>query len=84
MSRFHGNNDARQKRDRAAAAALLPCPCYRCGLPVTADMPWDVDHDPPRSQPGSRMVGPSHRSCNRRHGDGTRRRKSIRGALRSW
>ena len=64
-----------RSRLRARYAHLLPLPCLRCGLPVLPDEPWDLDHRTPQSVDSSRAsvldpdnVWPSHRRCNRRHG----------------
>lgn len=49
-------------------ASTLPAPCYRCGGVVEPDDAWDLEHDPPWSEGGRRVVGVSHSSCNRAHG----------------
>jgi hypothetical protein len=62
---------------RKIAAALLPCPCYRCGRLVTADMRWNADHPTARvhaeaqgipEHEQDRTVVPSHRSCDAKAG----------------
>ena len=55
-------------RARAAWAARLPLECYRCGQVVEAGDDFDLEHDPPRSQGGTKVVGVSHPRCNRGHG----------------
>lgn len=53
---------------RAEWSSRLPLPCYRCGVVVESGAEFDLEHDPPRSQGGTRVVGVSHPSCNRSHG----------------
>lgn len=62
---------------RKVAAALLPCPCFRCGRIVTADMRWNADHTISRVEAEAmgipqheqdRMVAPSHAHCDASHG----------------
>ena len=55
-------------RARAAWLERLPLPCYRCGDVVQLGDDFDLEHDPPRSQGGTRVVGVSHPYCNRAHG----------------
>lgn len=62
---------------RKTAAAMLPCPCFRCGRMVTADMKWNADHPIARvdaeaagipQHEQDAMVVPSHRSCDAKAG----------------
>lgn len=62
---------------RKIAAAQLPCPCFRCGRIVTADMKWNADHPLSRVEAEAlgipaheqdRTVVPSHRSCDAKAG----------------
>ena len=73
-------NGAQAAKLRRAAATLLPCPCWRCGLMVTADMKWDADHTVALAEGGKEYgpdvtVMPAHRTCNRRHGQMLKTRK---------
>lgn len=66
---------------RATMATMLPRPCTVCHRPVTAGMPWDLDH----TDDGAGYLGPAHMSCNRAkgaikknklHGEATRKANS--------
>lgn len=70
-------SSTRSNAARKIAAALLPCPCFRCGRIVTADMQWNADHPISRVEAEAQgvpqheqdaMVVPSHRSCDARAG----------------
>jgi hypothetical protein len=69
---------------RAVYAPLLPLPCYRCDQPVTAQQVWHVEHDPPWSRAGSRIVGVSHATCNTRHGATLGRVGKLGDQSRRW
>lgn len=66
----------RGRAAQAARAALAPlvtaglAHCYRCGDPIHPTDPWDADHPHALAQGGDPRgtVVPSHRSCNRGHG----------------
>ena len=45
-------------------AARLPVACCRCGRPVTADTPWQVDHWPVPREFGGTETWPAHSHCN--------------------
>lgn len=56
---------------------MLPCPCYRCGRIVTADMKWSADHPVARVHAEAQgvpeheqdlTVVPSHASCDQKAG----------------
>lgn len=75
---------------RKIAAAQLPCPCFRCGRVVTADMKWHADHPLSRYEAEAlgipeheqdAMVVPSHRSCDAKAGAelGNRIRAKAKG-----
>jgi hypothetical protein len=51
--------------------------CARCGQPIAAAEPFDLDHSPDRSS----YLGVSHSSCNRRAGAAvTNSRRRLRDA----
>jgi 5-methylcytosine-specific restriction endonuclease McrA len=71
---------ARQRWER-----LLPLPCSRCGRPVEADQPWQVDHLQALAVGGGldgRNQWPAHSGCNARHG--TRVRAQLAGRVGRW
>lgn len=70
-------SSTRSNAARKIAGALLPCPCFRCGRLVTADMKWNADHPIARvdaeaqgipQHEQDRMVVPSHSTCDARAG----------------
>lgn len=70
-------SSTRSNAARRIAAALLPCPCFRCGRIVTADMRWNADHTISRVEAEAagipqheqdRLVVPSHASCDAKAG----------------
>jgi hypothetical protein len=69
------------------ANAGRPILCPFCGLPVTLDKPWDVDHAELLDTGG--ILGrpnqrPSHRGCNRKAGaqHGNRKRSRLSRRIR--
>lgn len=55
------------RKARARLEPLLPLPCAKCGLPVTADMRWHAGHQQDRDQGGTNdpsNLWPEHGSCN--------------------
>lgn len=77
MSKPRQYSSKRSVAARQLAAALLPCPCYRCGRIVTADMKWHADHPLARvdaeamgipEHEQDRTVVPSHASCDAKAG----------------
>ena len=53
------------KRTRKRVAAVVEAGravCWRCGLPIHPDEPWDLGHD---DSDRSLYAGPEHRRCNR-------------------
>ena len=58
-----------RQRARRHWEQQLPLPCPHCGLPVTRDTPWDIDHTLPLTLGGTDLdVRPAHARCNRRGG----------------
>jgi hypothetical protein len=68
MSATHAARAKLQTTERKDLARTLPTTCLRCGGTVTADMPWDVDHEPPLSRDPNGSAYVSHRLCNQRAG----------------
>jgi hypothetical protein len=78
------------KAVRARYAALVEAGeavCARCGLPIPAGTPFDLDHSPGRRG----YLGVSHRTCNRGAGGkngaavtNARRRPSESKYVRHW
>lgn len=59
-----GYDYAHQKRRRRAArnVAMGRAVCWRCGMPIDPNEPWDLGHD---DKDRSITRGPEHLRCNR-------------------
>ena len=55
----HAHQVLRKRVAKIVAAGLAVC--ARCGLPISPDEPFDLDHSDDRRG----YLGPSHRRCNR-------------------
>ena len=54
-------------------------PCWRCGLPVTPDMPWNLGHVVDRALGGDdSALAPEHRRCSDSSGTETKRKIAYR------
>lgn len=83
---------SRVRSARAHFTPLLPLPCARCGLDVTADMAWHVGHQVDRALGGGHELSnlwPEHKRCSEsaggRLGQALRRRpKPPAVRRRAW
>ena len=81
----------RQRKARERIRAMLPAPCWRCGVMIWPDEPVTVGHvvnvmDRPDLQDVPELQLPEHPRCNFSAGarDGNRKRRRIAPASRVW
>jgi hypothetical protein len=58
----YGSHHKKVRRRYALQVKAGKATCWRCGLPIAPDEPWDLGHDD--DNPSSHR-GPEHRACNR-------------------
>jgi len=63
-ARGYGGKHQQLRKRWARQVAAGGVACARCGLPILDGEAWDLDHSPDRRS----YLGPSHASCNGRHG----------------
>jgi hypothetical protein len=74
-ARGYGNGHKALRERAAALVAAGLATCARCGRPIPAGAPFDLDHSDDRAA----YLGVSHTSCNRRAG--ARKANAKRRAL---